>query len=161
MLMLKTHPLCIGAESNLGDRILSEVGKNSFIVLPGSCPHKLCVPTQEGLVRSFIAMIQGWGCLQDLGVCRACAPLIWSQEVFSEVKNADVFHLLGFSSVNSSKILLCVSVEEPGLCPKVAPCFLAASPLPLHPLRSLISKCCLSGWPSGLRCPPEASVFSD
>ena len=106
-------------------------------------------------------MIQGWGCLQDLGVCRACAPLIWSQEVFSEVKNADVFHLLGFSSVNSSKILLCVSVEEPGLCPKVAPCFLAASPLPLHPLRSLISKCCLSGWPSGLRCPPEASVFSD
>ena len=62
MLMLKTHPLCIGAESNLGDRILSEVGKNSFIVLPGSCPCKLCVPTQEGLVRNFIAVIQGWGC---------------------------------------------------------------------------------------------------
>lgn len=136
MLMLKTHPLCIRAESNLGGRILSEVGKNSFIVLPGSALISY-VSQPGGLVRSFIAMIQGWGCLQDLGVCRACAPLIWSHEVFSEAKNADIFHLLGCSSVNSSKILLCVSVEEPGLCPKASSlflgCFSLASASPPFP----------------------------
>ena len=33
--MPKTQPLCTGAESNLGDRVLGEVEKNSFIVLPG------------------------------------------------------------------------------------------------------------------------------
>ena len=42
-----------------------EVEKNSFIALPakggtvGSCPEKLRVPTQEGLVRSFTATAQG------------------------------------------------------------------------------------------------------
>ena len=28
----------------------------------GSCPEKLCVPTWEDLMRSFIAIVQGWGC---------------------------------------------------------------------------------------------------
>ena len=66
--MLKTQPLCTGAKSNLGDRALGEVEKNSFIDLPGKggysrlMPSKLCVPTQEDLVRSFTAMVQGWGC---------------------------------------------------------------------------------------------------
>ena len=31
LLMLKTWPLCIGAESNLGDRILGEVEKNPWV----------------------------------------------------------------------------------------------------------------------------------
>ena len=67
-LMPKTQPLCTGAESNLRDRVLGEVEKKSFIALPGKggtaglCPEKLFVPTQEDLVRSFIAMVQGWGC---------------------------------------------------------------------------------------------------
>ena len=66
--MPKTQPLCTGAELNLGDRVLGEVEKNSFIVLPGKggnsglMPSKLCVPTQGDLVRNFIAMVQGWGC---------------------------------------------------------------------------------------------------
>ena len=33
--MPKTQPLCTGAESNLRDRVLGEVEKNSFIALPG------------------------------------------------------------------------------------------------------------------------------
>ena len=35
LLMPKTQPLCTGAESNLRDRVLGEVEKNSFIALPG------------------------------------------------------------------------------------------------------------------------------
>ena len=53
--MLKTWPLCTGAESNLRGRVLSEVEKNSFIALPGFA-------RQEDLMRSFITMVQGWGC---------------------------------------------------------------------------------------------------
>ena len=66
--MLKTQPLCNNAESNLRDRVLGEVEKNSFIALPGKgghsglMPSKLCVPTWEGLVRSFIAKVQGKVC---------------------------------------------------------------------------------------------------
>ena len=33
--MLKTRPLCIGAESSLRDRVMGEVEKDSFIGLPG------------------------------------------------------------------------------------------------------------------------------
>ena len=71
IMMLKTWPLCTGAELNLGDRVLGEVEKNSFIALldkgrhsglAGSCPEKLCVPTWEDLVRSFIAVVQGQSC---------------------------------------------------------------------------------------------------
>ena len=68
LMMPKTQPLCTGAELNIEDRVLGEVEKNSFIVLPGKgghsrlLPQKLCVPMREDLVRSFIAMVQGWGC---------------------------------------------------------------------------------------------------
>ena len=68
--MLKVRPLCTGAESNLRDRVLGEVEKNSFIALPGkgghsgSCPKQLCPwdGTWEDLMGSFIATVQGWGC---------------------------------------------------------------------------------------------------
>ena len=33
--MLKSRPLCTGTKSNLRDRVLGEVEKNSFIALPG------------------------------------------------------------------------------------------------------------------------------
>ena len=65
--MLRAWPLCTSAELNLGDRVLGEVEKNSFVALPGRggysrfLPLKLCVPTQDSLV-SFIAMVQGRGC---------------------------------------------------------------------------------------------------
>ena len=86
-LMWKTWPLSTGAELNLGDRVLGEEEKNSFIVFPekgghsGSCPEKLCVPPWD-LMRHFIAMIQGGDADNDEGVCRACTPLIYSQEIF-------------------------------------------------------------------------------
>ena len=50
-MMLKTQPLCTGAELDLRDGVLDEVEKNSFIALPGKggqsglmlsktvCPH--------------------------------------------------------------------------------------------------------------------------
>ena len=66
--MSKPWSLYAGAKLNLGDRVLGEVEKNSFIALPsqgghsGLVPQKLCGPTQEGLGRSLIAMIQGWSC---------------------------------------------------------------------------------------------------
>ena len=68
VLMPKTRSLCPSAELNRGDRVLGEVEKNSFIALPGKggygglMTQKLCVPTQRDLVRSFIAVVQGWGC---------------------------------------------------------------------------------------------------
>ena len=86
--MLKAWPLCNGAELSLGDRVLGEEEKNSFIVFPekgghsGSCPEELCVPSWEDLMRHFIAMIQGWWCWHDEGVCRACTPLSYSQVIF-------------------------------------------------------------------------------
>ena len=49
-------------ESNLRDRILGEIGKNTFIAVPGKAGHsglvpsKLCVPTQKSLM-SFIAIV--------------------------------------------------------------------------------------------------------
>ena len=34
-MMSKTWPLCTGAESNLAERVLGEVEKDSFAALPG------------------------------------------------------------------------------------------------------------------------------
>ena len=67
-MMLKTRPVWATAKSNLRDRVFGEVEKNNFIALPGRGGHsrlvlqKLCVPTRADLLRSFIAMVQGWGC---------------------------------------------------------------------------------------------------
>ena len=64
----KEASLCTGAELNLRDRVWGEVEKNSFIAWLGKggqsglVPQKLCVSTQRDLVRSFIAVVQGWGC---------------------------------------------------------------------------------------------------
>ena len=41
-LMLKTQPLCTGAELNL--RVLGEVEENSFIALPGKEGHSGLLP---------------------------------------------------------------------------------------------------------------------
>ena len=73
--MPKTRPLCISTKWNIGDRVLGEAEKKSFIALPGKrgqCrllpkkkkkqKKKLYFATQEDLVRIFIAMVQVWGC---------------------------------------------------------------------------------------------------
>ena len=77
--------MCTGAESNLKDRVLGEVEKNSSIALPskgGYCrliPSKLCAPTQGVLLRSFIAAV---GLLIRTRVCTGsvllCSGLRWS-----------------------------------------------------------------------------------
>ena len=46
-------------------------------------PHKLCGPTREGLVRSFIAVVQRQVAGKEQGVYRACTPLAglrWSPD---------------------------------------------------------------------------------
>ena len=51
---VKSGPLYPNTELNLRDRVLGEVGKNSFIALPGKGGHRgltpttLCVPTRRG-----------------------------------------------------------------------------------------------------------------
>ena len=43
-LTLKTQPLCTGSKSNLEDRVLGEVGKNSFAALLGKGGHGGLLP---------------------------------------------------------------------------------------------------------------------
>ena len=69
--MLKAQPLGTRAESNFRDRTLVEVEKNSSVSLPGKGGHrncysqKMCVPTQEDMVRSFMTVVQEQGCLEE------------------------------------------------------------------------------------------------
>ena len=59
-LMLKTRPLCTSAELNLGDRVLGEVEKNSFIASPGKegtqQAHALknCVSQPRGIWQEVV-----------------------------------------------------------------------------------------------------------
>ena len=56
--------LYISAKSSLGDRVLGEGEKDSFITLPGKGGHsglltqKTMCPHLERIVRSFIAVVQ-------------------------------------------------------------------------------------------------------
>ena len=67
-LMLKTWSLCTGAKLNLGDKVWVKEKRIPLLLCQAkgdtedSCPSKLCVPTREDLVRSFMAVVQGWGC---------------------------------------------------------------------------------------------------
>ena len=120
-----------------------------------SCPQNRVSQPRGDLVRSFIAMVQGWGCgwLIRIRVCAGPAflesGLRWSPDEFlwfsrltscdllSGMKTAsssiivNIFHLLGVLVLQkSSKILLHVSLEaEPGSCPKAALLFLDCSSL--------------------------------
>ena len=83
-MMPKTQPLCTSAELNLGDRVLSELEKNSFIALPGKGGHsrllsqKTVCPNLGGFDEEFKSN-DSRARLQ--GVCRADTPLIWPQVV--------------------------------------------------------------------------------
>ena len=100
MVMRGARLLCTSAGLNLGDRVWGEVEKNSFIALPGKgghsklMPTKPVCPTQEDLVRRFMATVQGGTDDKIRVLCRVRIPLIWPQVVFSGMKNADIFHLL-------------------------------------------------------------------
>ena len=58
--MPKTWPLCTGAKSNLRNRVLGEVEKNSFIALPGKGGHsrllplKTVCPNLGGITEEFL-----------------------------------------------------------------------------------------------------------
>ena len=61
--------LYTGAKSNLGDRVLGEVEKDSFITLPGKggysglLPRKSMCPNPGGFDEEFYDnSSQGWGC---------------------------------------------------------------------------------------------------
>ena len=66
--MLKTWPLCTGAESNPRDRVLGEVEKNSFIALPGKrgcsglMPSKTVCPNPGGFGEEFYSNGSRQGC---------------------------------------------------------------------------------------------------
>ena len=98
--MLKTRPLCTGTESNLRDRVLGEIEKKSFI-LPSKGEHsglmsqKLCVPTQEDSVRSFIpssrvGLLTSFRCMQGLHSFNPASGM----KVSAGMKNVNTFHLL-------------------------------------------------------------------
>ena len=50
--MLKSQPLCTRARSNLRDRVLSEVEKNSFIALPGKGGQDGLMPLENRVFQS-------------------------------------------------------------------------------------------------------------
>ena len=78
VLTLKARPLCTGAKSNLRDRVLSEVEKNSFIALPGKwghsglLPQKTMCPNLGGFDKEFysngsrVGLLIRLGCVQGL-----------------------------------------------------------------------------------------------
>ena len=89
--LLKPWPLCSGAESNLGDKSLGWVKKNSFIALPGKGGHsrlllwKTMLSNLGGLNEEFdsngsrVGLLTRLGCMQGLRwlVSRSwCAPLV-------------------------------------------------------------------------------------
>ena len=80
-MMLKTLPLCTGVKSNLGDRVLGEVEKISFIALPGKgghrrlIPFKTCVSIQGGFGEEFHSNCSRVGLLIRIRVCAGPALL--------------------------------------------------------------------------------------
>ena len=79
--MPETRPLCTGAKSNLGDRVLGEVEKNSFIALPGKggnsrlMPLKIACPNPGGFGENFYSNGSRAGLLIRIRVCAGPALL--------------------------------------------------------------------------------------
>ena len=162
ILMLETCPLYTGADLNLRDRVLDEVGKNSLLLYQakgdtaGLCPQTLC-PDPEVFGEEFrssgsrVPLCGGPGCVQGL------PPLTWPQGGspdehlwFSGLPNCDplwkegclssnIFICWGLSSVRSLKTRLCIHEAEPEPWLQAAQLLLAAPSLSLRPLPSLIS----------------------
>ena len=76
VLTLKAQHLCTGAESNLGDRVLGEVEKNSCIAGKGGhsglLPQKAMCPNPRGFDEGFynsgsrVGSLTRLGCVQGL-----------------------------------------------------------------------------------------------
>ena len=63
-MMSKTWPLCTGAESDLGERVLGEVEKNSFI---------FCQAKQETVGPSLENLSSNLGDFDKMGFCQQCS----------------------------------------------------------------------------------------
>ena len=79
-MMPETQPLRTSAKSNLGDRVLGKVEKNSFTALPvkgghgGLVPQKLCLSQVRNSVRSLWQWLKG-GVANKIRVCAEPAVL--------------------------------------------------------------------------------------
>ena len=72
--MPKAQPLCTGARSNLGDGVLGEVEKNSFIALPGKGGHSGLVPLDTPSLGGFGEEFDSHGSRAGLVIrIRVCA----------------------------------------------------------------------------------------
>ena len=152
-------PLFPDTKLNLGDRVLGEVKKNSFIALPGKgvhswlMPSKLCVPTWRGSEEfSSNGSKRAWsarGHSSDGLVVRWVEASITSLLVPTGLGSTCLWAPYRTFSTwwefqylqNSSKVSLCVSLEgEPGPWPKAELLFLLTFPLlSRHLLPSLIN----------------------
>ena len=147
ILMPKAQPLHTGAKSNLRDRALGEVEKNSFIALPGKGGHSRLLPSKTMCPNpgefgeefygngSRVGMLIRSRCVQGLHSFNLISgnlldELLWF--LLSDLrcsspgmKDADILHFLDFNSIKGLKTWLCVSLEgEPGPCPKAVLLFL-------------------------------------
>ena len=137
----KSGPCTPNTKLNLGDRVLGEAEKNRFFALPGKEGHsgltssKLC-PDPKRVVRSFTVMFQKAMISLWTFFWLAGGEIGGSQHQPSGSDWSGAYVLVSsmqltfptwcrFSYLtNSSKILLCISLErEPGPCPRAAPFF--------------------------------------
>ena len=89
--MPKSHPVYTGAKSNIRDRVLGEVEKNSYIAFPGKGGHSRLLPSKtmcpnlgefgEGFYSnsSRVGLLTRLGCVQRLHSLRLVSGglLIW------------------------------------------------------------------------------------
>ena len=73
--MPKTWPLCTSAESNLTDRVLGEVEKNSFIALPGKGGHSGLMPSKTVCPNPIYSNGSRVGLLISIRVCAGTVVL--------------------------------------------------------------------------------------
>ena len=99
---------------------MDEVEKDGVIALPGKGGHSRLLPLNTvcanlGGLREKLPRRRVGSADQDEGVCRACTPFM----VFSGMKNASTFHLLGVLVLQDISFrtprYFCVFLEaEPG-----------------------------------------------
>ena len=148
--------------NQIWDRVLCEVERNSFIALPGKGGHsglmplKMVCPHPLGFDEfhnkgSRVGLVIRLGCVQGLHSFGLASGGLLMSFSDSQGYHTTTFSLEWgllhlpfikvFSSIESSKDVMCITWGEPGLCPKVALLFLGGSSLSLHLLPSLISNC--------------------
>ena len=112
------------AELNLGDSVLGEIEKDSFIIVPGKgglsrlLPQETMCPKPRGSPDpgGFITNVQGWGLWQDQGVYPACTLFI-SSPVMGLFSLASAVFLVAFPLISNYLNLPLGKVMEAGVLP--------------------------------------------